>query len=112
MGALQNTVNEAGRLTSRLPEPQSKMQGPETTIDKMNTGREWKGNRNADLEIRLSPLRKVRVALRSRVQGPRGSKQLIPSQYRACSEMGVEGMLAVPGVRGLTRKVATRLRPA
>lgn len=57
MGALWNTVNEAGRLTSRLPEPLSKMQGPETAIDKAEhwaTERVWKGNRNADLEISLA----------------------------------------------------------
>lgn len=55
MGALWKMVNEAGRLTSRLPEPlQNKMQGPETTIDKTNTECEQKGNRNADLEIRLA----------------------------------------------------------
>lgn len=34
-GALQNTVaNKAGRLISRLPELQRKIEGPETTINK------------------------------------------------------------------------------
>lgn len=127
MGAPRNMVNEAGRLTSRLPEPpQSKMQGPETTIDKTTlsgSGREikmltWKSGSHAEKgqggPERLGARTKRKPFLPSR-GGDEGSNQLRPSQYQACSKVSSKdrervcrGLRAIPAFR----RLATSLRPA